>query len=77
VLHCGKQETGFSNYDLMNELEQNNIESRPLWKPMHLQPVFKDYPAYTNGVSEKLFNHGLCLPSGSKMTINDLLTCPL
>lgn len=49
-------------------LLEDNIESRPLWKPMHLQPVFKDCPAYTNGVSEDLFNRGLCLPSGSNLT---------
>lgn len=44
-----------------------NIESRPLWKPMHQQPVFKNSPAYTNGVSDRLFDLGLCLPSGSNM----------
>lgn len=44
-------------------LEKENIESRHLWKPMHLQPYFKDCPAYTNGVSESLFSKGLCLPS--------------
>jgi dTDP-4-amino-4,6-dideoxygalactose transaminase len=49
-------------------LEAENIESRPLWKPMHLQPVFEKYPKYVNGVSEKLFERGLCLPSGSNMT---------
>ena len=49
-------------------LEEDNIECRPLWKPMHLQPVFKDFPAYTNGVSEELFDKGLCLPSGSNLT---------
>ena len=54
------------------ELQKNNIESRPLWKPMHLQPVFKTYQALTNGVSEDLFNRGLCLPSGSNMNDNDL-----
>ncbi len=48
-------------------LEKENIETRPLWKPMHLQPVFKDFPAYTNGVSARLFNDGLCLPSGSNL----------
>ena len=53
-------------------LEEENIESRPLWKPMHLQPVFKDCKAFTNGVSEKLFNNGLCLPSGSNLSENDL-----
>ena len=54
------------------ELQKNNIESRPLWKPMHLQPVFKTYQAFTNGVSEDLFNRGLCLPSGSNMSDQDL-----
>lgn len=49
-------------------LERENIESRPLWKPMHLQPVFKECPAYVNQVSEKLFESGLCLPSGSNLT---------
>ncbi|WP_417860965.1 DegT/DnrJ/EryC1/StrS family aminotransferase [Winogradskyella sediminis] len=53
-------------------LEKENIESRPLWKPMHQQPVFKEYPSYTNGVSDELFNRGLCLPSGSNLTKNEL-----
>jgi len=53
-------------------LEKNNIESRPLWKPMHLQPVFQDCLSYVNGVSEDLFNRGLCLPSGTSMTKKDL-----
>jgi len=53
-------------------LEKENIESRPLWKPMHLQPVFKEYKSYVNGVSEDLFNRGLCLPSGTNMSIADL-----
>ncbi len=47
--------------------EEANIESRPLWKPMHLQPVFAGCPAYVNGTSEALFNNGLCLPSGSNI----------
>ena len=47
---------------------KENIESRPLWKPMHLQPIFKDCPSYLNGVSENLFDTGLCLPSGSNLT---------
>ncbi|WP_224490200.1 DegT/DnrJ/EryC1/StrS family aminotransferase [Robertkochia flava] len=46
----------------------DNIESRPLWKPMHLQPVYKSNKAYLNGVSEALFSRGLCLPSGSDLT---------
>ncbi|ALJ04021.1 pyridoxal phosphate-dependent aminotransferase [Pseudalgibacter alginicilyticus] len=53
-------------------LQDDDIESRPLWKPMHMQPVFKDYLAFTNGVSETLFNNGLCLPSGSNLTQDDL-----
>lgn len=50
-------------------LETENIESRPLWKPMHLQPVFKNFPAYIDGTSESLFINGLCLPSGSNLTL--------
>ncbi len=53
-------------------LEKDNIEARPLWKPMHLQPVFKECDSYINGVSEDLFSRGLCLPSGTNMTIEDL-----
>lgn len=53
-------------------LAKDNIESRPLWKPMHLQPIFMKYPKYTNGVSEDLFNRGLCLPSGSNLSKSDL-----
>lgn len=53
-------------------LEKNNIESRPLWKPMHLQPIFKSYPFYGDGTSERLFNEGLCLPSGSNLSDFDL-----
>ena len=49
---------------LIEKLSAANIETRPLWKPMHLQPVYKDAPAYANGVSESLFSCGLCLPSG-------------
>ena len=54
-------------------LEKENIESRPLWKPMHQQPVFQQYPAYLNGVSDDLFERGLCLPSGSNLSEQDLL----
>lgn len=48
-------------------LLEHNIESRPLWKPMHLQPIFAQYPVYNNGISEGLFQNGLCLPSGSNL----------
>lgn len=53
-------------------LDKENIESRPLWKPMHLQPVYAKNPAYTNGVSESLFRTGLCLPAGPWVTDADL-----
>lgn len=63
---------GISREDIHRALEKDNIETRPLWKPMHLQPIFRNFPSYTNGVSEKLFNLGLCLPSGSNMSEEDL-----
>lgn len=53
-------------------LEAENIEARPLWKPMHMQPVFAGYHAFVNGTSESFFNNGLCLPSGSSMTDDDM-----
>ncbi len=62
------KEAGVSNELVRYELEKENIESRFLWKPMHLQPVFQTCPAFINGVSERLFNMGLCLPSGSNLS---------
>ena len=59
---------GWSTEDLRVHLEGHQIESRPLWKPMHLQPVFAHLPAYTNGTSERLFRTGLSLPSGSALS---------
>lgn len=56
--------TGFTYEDARVALAAGNIESRPLWKPMHLQPVFADAPSYTDGTSEHLFRRGLCLPAG-------------
>ena len=53
-------------------LDACNVESRPLWKPMHRQPVYTDSPAYVNGVSEGLFKTGLCLPSGPLVTDDDV-----
>ena len=53
-------------------LDAAGIESRPLWKPMHKQPVYRDAPAYVNGVSERLFRTGLCLPSGPCVTDDDV-----
>lgn len=62
---------GKSREDVRLQLEAENIESRPLWKPMHLQPIFKDAPYYGGLISEELFAKGLCLPSGSNLDIND------
>ncbi|MEH0158137.1 aminotransferase class I/II-fold pyridoxal phosphate-dependent enzyme [Limibacter armeniacum] len=62
---------GIDSETLRLALAEDNIEARPLWKPMHLQPIFEQYPAYTNGTSEKLFEYGLCLPSGSNLTDTD------
>lgn len=59
---------GKTREDLRLYLDTQNIESRPLWKPMHLQPIFKDAPYYGAKVSEQIFNNGLCLPSGSNTT---------
>lgn len=63
--------TGFSSENIRETLVKDNIEARPLWKPMHLQPVFKDAPYFGGTISEKLFNKGLCLPSGSNLTLNE------
>ena len=53
-------------------LDKANIEARPLWKPMHKQPVYKNAPAYVNGVSESLFKVGICLPAGPYVTDDDV-----
>jgi dTDP-4-amino-4,6-dideoxygalactose transaminase len=58
--------------DIMEALEKENIESRPIWKPMHLQPFFKKYDYIGGDVCEKLFENGVCLPSDTKMTDGDL-----
>lgn len=62
---------GITRETLRLALEAENIESRPLWKPMHLQPIFANYPYYGENVAETLFNNGLCLPSGSNLTEED------
>ncbi len=59
---------GKTREDLRLALERANIESRPLWKPMHLQPIFQTFPFYGNKVAEELFENGLCLPSGSNLS---------
>lgn len=62
---------GITRETLRLALEAENIESRPLWKPMHLQPIFEKYPYYGKKVAENLFENGLCLPSGSNLTDKD------
>lgn len=59
---------GWTSSDLIGHLDKWNVEARPLWKPMHLQPIFTDTSAYTNGTSEALFTSGLSLPSGSVLS---------
>lgn len=66
------KQTGFDREQLRLRLEEENIESRPLWKPMHLQPVFSACPYYGGSVSEELFKRGLCLPSGSALSDDDI-----
>ncbi|MBC9934351.1 aminotransferase class I/II-fold pyridoxal phosphate-dependent enzyme [Chitinophaga qingshengii] len=72
ILVDKKESGGVDRETIRLALEKENIETRPLWKPMHLQPVFSDAPAYVNGVAEKLFDDGLCLPSGSNLTMQQL-----
>lgn len=72
VLDPTKTTGGITREDLRLALLEDNIESRPLWKPMHLQPVFASAPFYgTDRVSEQLFDNGLCLPSGSNLSNAD------
>ena len=63
---------GITRETIRLALEAANIEARPLWKPMHLQPIFESSPFYVNGTAEELFNNGLCLPSGSNLKQADL-----
>ena len=63
---------GCTRENIRLALDADNIESRPLWKPMHLQPVFAEAPFYGNGTSEHLFDIGLCLPSGPTLTDEDI-----
>jgi len=68
-----KKDVAINRESMRLHLLKDNIESRPLWKPMHLQPVFKKYQVFENGISEDLFDRGLCLPSGSNMNEEDLM----
>lgn len=71
-LSCILTESQEKREEIRLKLLKLEIESRPLWKPMHLQPVFKKHLGYINGVSEDLFNRGLCLPSGSNLSRENL-----
>jgi dTDP-4-amino-4,6-dideoxygalactose transaminase len=64
---------GFDREAVRLALEAENIESRPVWKPMHLQPIFTGHRVFGGAVSEDLFRRGLCLPSGTAMVERDLL----
>lgn len=66
------EKAGFSREDLRLSMDKANIETRPLWKPLHLQPVFTDSPFYGDGTSEVLFEKGLCLPSSPVLTDEDI-----
>lgn len=68
ILVDPKFNNGLTREIIMLALDEENIESRPLWKPMHQQPIFGNCKSYINGVSDKLFEEGLCLPSGSNLT---------
>ena len=67
-----KEETGVDCEELRVFLDSKGIETRPLWKPMHLQPVFAGSPCYVDGTSEKLFEKGLCIPAGPCVTDEDV-----
>jgi dTDP-4-amino-4,6-dideoxygalactose transaminase len=71
ILIDPKLTNGIDRETVRLAFETENIESRPLWKPMHLQPIFEEYPYYGNKVAENLFENGLCLPSGSNLTEAD------
>jgi len=72
TIYIDPAEAGFTREDMRLALEKDNIESRPLWKPMHMQPVFESYPFYGDGTAEQLFRNGLCLPSGSNLSEEDM-----
>jgi dTDP-4-amino-4,6-dideoxygalactose transaminase len=72
VILITPEEFGVDREEVRLALDEENIEARPIWKPMHLQPVFKDCRVRGGSVSEDLFRRGLCLPSGTKMTEEDL-----
>ena len=63
--------SGITKTQLIQKFAKKNIETRPIWKPMHMQPVFKSAPYFGSNLSEKLFSSGLCLPSGSNLNDDD------
>lgn len=71
IIVDSEKTNGKTREDLRLFLDERNIESRPLWKPMHLQPIFASYLYFGNSVCENLFDNGLCLPSGSNLSEND------
>jgi dTDP-4-amino-4,6-dideoxygalactose transaminase len=71
ILVAPEKSNGMTRETIRLALEAENIESRPLWKPMHMQPIFHNYPYYGKKVAETLFENGLCLPSGSNLTEDD------
>jgi dTDP-4-amino-4,6-dideoxygalactose transaminase len=68
VIRLDRNISGVTVEDVRIILDGNNIESRPVWKPMHMQPVFRDCRVVGGGVSKRLFEEGLCLPSGTAMS---------
>ena len=66
------EKSGMDYEALRQKFDAANIETRPLWKPMHMQPVYAHAPFYGNGTSEKIFSQGLCLPSGSSLSDEDI-----
>ncbi|AWG21438.1 pyridoxal phosphate-dependent aminotransferase [Flavobacterium faecale] len=66
-----KNSEGFNSENLRMALQDDSVEARPIWKPMHLQPIFEKSPYYGNNAAEELFNNGLCLPSSSNLTDED------
>lgn len=71
VVQINEKKTGVSRKRIQTALGDENIESRPTWKPMHLQPLYKEFPYYGGNVGQTLFENGLCLPSGSNLTAED------
>jgi len=67
-LTCIQGEDYAQREQIRKRFDENQIEVKPLWKPLHLQPVFEHYPKFINGTSEKIFNKGLCLPSGVRLS---------